>query len=341
MTSALFPVGKHSRLSTTTIHKACYVPSLLSDLVCAASDAKDALRLFLSLNTDDHGDVSSAGYMAFDAHVGDTSCQLRASMFMMVWHHLRNEVAGTLFRTKVSLLIQQLEDLIEAARSTCRRLTRGRETFQSVGLSKAGESRQTLLEKLGWMEPTVDIKKTPRPYATETETTHDMLNRCDSCSTNLERFGQQSDLQASWRFRFKSVDVWVSADPGHTAVFYPSKDNRQGKKVTPGSPETWDMSNFSQVIRLVIYSYALSKYKRFCRRSHIIGAELDPKLPLAVRDCLISEEYCRQNPRYLLMAGPKRVEQDFSSLQNWIGELSCSWLKMLAGRFGKDDKLQR
>lgn len=341
MTSALFPVGKHARLSTTTIHKACYVPSLLSDLICAASDAKDALKLFLSLYTDDHGDVSSPGYMAFDAHVGDTSCQLRASMFMMVWNHLRNEVAGTLFRTKVSLLIQQLHDLIDAARSTCRRLTRGRETLQSVGLNKAGESRQTLLEKLGWMEPMVDIKKSVRAYATGTESTHhDLLNKCDSCSIDVERFSQQSDVQASWKFRFNSVNVWVSADPDHTP-FYPLKDNRQEKTTTPGSPENWDMSNFSQVIRLIIFSYVLSKYKRFCRRSHIVGAELDSKIPLAVRDSLVAEDYCRQNPRYLLMAGPKRVEQDFSSLQNWIGELSCSWLKLLAGRYGKDDKLHR
>ncbi|EFW16226.1 hypothetical protein D8B26_006076 [Coccidioides posadasii str. Silveira] len=331
MATALFPVGKHSRLTTVTNHKACYVPSLLADMVCAASDARDALDLFLSLYNDDDGNVSTTGYMAFDAHVGDTSCQLRASMIMMLLQHLRKEPTNSLFRTMVSLLIGQLEDLIKMAKNTCRRLTKVGESPESLGLSKSGESRQSLLEKLGWQEPVMLGQDGFSSYIAE-------LSQVSRKPTPL--VGHESP-QISWQFRRHNVTIGVTISmPGQKCPPYRSKSRPIAEKMTPGSPENWDPSNFSQVVRLIVYSYMLSKYKRFCRRTHVVGAELNPKLPLSVRDRLVSQDHDTTNRRFLLLTGPKRFEQDFASMQNWVGELSCSWLKLLASRFG-DDKLPR
>ncbi|KAL1956724.1 hypothetical protein VTO42DRAFT_6874 [Malbranchea cinnamomea] len=277
-----------------------------------ASGARCALELFQSLYANDNGDVSSVGYMAFDAHVGDTSCQLRASMLMMLRNHLLKGDSARAFDTNISRVIQKLDDFIKIARTTCRKLTRKGESLEKVGLAKSGESRQTLLEKLGWIEP---------PGGTEKHRPHEEL-KVSAC----HRYPTEVRLVSP---------VYIQG-PGNV------KDNSVvTKETTSGSPESWNPASFPQAIRLIVFSYVLSKYKRFCRRSHIVRAELNPKLPLPVRDRLISEEYDLMNRNFLLMAGPKRFEQDIASMQNWLGELSSSRLKELASRFGTDGRLRK
>ncbi|KAK8093322.1 hypothetical protein PG997_000007 [Apiospora hydei] len=55
---------------------------LCADIVRTGSDAIDAFSIFHNLVVGaDQGD-DAPGYMAFDAHVGETGCHLRAGMFL-------------------------------------------------------------------------------------------------------------------------------------------------------------------------------------------------------------------------------------------------------------------
>jgi hypothetical protein len=54
------------RTGTCTL-KAGYIPSLLSDILCAASDSLDALELFSQLLQEKYALAYSVGYMEFDA----------------------------------------------------------------------------------------------------------------------------------------------------------------------------------------------------------------------------------------------------------------------------------
>jgi hypothetical protein len=108
-----------------------------------------------------------------------------------------------------------------------------------------------------------------------------------------------------------------------------------------GSIEEWDPDNFQQVIRLLVYSYVLSKYKTFVRRKHIIGAELDPEIPIQYAARLMESDYNSKNPVFPYWTQQKRVEHDFQCMQVWLSQLSCAWLRSLAHARERNDKLQR
>ncbi|KAJ5750842.1 hypothetical protein N7533_007870 [Penicillium manginii] len=270
MLTALFLAQNPPDTKYTCTLKAGYIPSLLSDVVCAASDSLDALELFSELLQENHASSSSTGYMAFDAHVGDTACQLRALMIMALRHHLLKDGRLARFQRHVASMIDALQNVIIRARDSCRMLTAKGSNFEKFGFNRAGESRCSLLMKLGWVEP-----------ISEHETR------------------------------------------------------------SSGSIEEWNPDNFQQVIRLLTYSYILSKYKTFVRRKHIIGAELDPEIPIQYAARLMESDYNSKNPVFPYWTQQKRVEHDFQCMQVWLSQLSCAWLQSLAHSRGQNDKLQR
>jgi hypothetical protein len=68
-------------------------------LVRGALDAIEALELFRGLLLGTNNDPQSVGFMAFDAHGGDTACHLRAGMLLEVFSVHRqlvlNQTIGT------------------------------------------------------------------------------------------------------------------------------------------------------------------------------------------------------------------------------------------------------
>lgn len=139
-----------------------FFAGLLCDFVCAATDAQDALETFLALHDDDGTDNLSVGWMAFDAHVGDTACQVRAAMFHNIRQHTMQIPRHSVFWTHFRTTIRQLGLLIIHAKELCQKLTIQKKDLRKLGLRPAGESRQSMLQKLGWHDP---VPKTAKSHA--------------------------------------------------------------------------------------------------------------------------------------------------------------------------------
>ncbi|KAJ5787473.1 hypothetical protein N7457_002463 [Penicillium paradoxum] len=258
MLTALFLVQVPPGTKHTSRLKGGYIPSLLCDIVLAGTDAVEALELFSRLLQEETAPSTSLGYMTFDAHVGDTACQLRACMLMSLRQHLLQTDSGERFQNHVSHVTDELRSLVTRARTMCRVLTAERFRFKNVGLHPTGISRCGLLEKLGWKEPGLE-----------------------------------------------------------------------GQTKFVGAENEWNPDNLLQVTRLLIYCHVLSKYKRFQRRQHIIGAELDFSLPIQRAAQLMGSDYNLNNKDFWHWTQPKRVEHDFTCMQIWISQMSCAWLKSL------------
>ncbi|KAE8153682.1 hypothetical protein BDV25DRAFT_148942 [Aspergillus avenaceus] len=267
MLTALFVAQNPPDSKYTCVLKGGYVPSLLGDIVCAASDSLEALELFSQLLREQSSVATSIGYMAYDAHVGDTACQLRACMIMMLRHDLLRSGETEHVHHHFACLADALRSLIAKAREICRILTERGSNFKAVGLHRAGESRQSLLQKLGWIEPAME------------------------------------------------------------------------GEIDAGSVRIWNPRNLNQVTRLLIYSYACSKYKRFQRRKHIIGAELDLQLPIQRAARLIEPDFNSENHHFRHWTQQKRAEHDFGCMQIWLSQLSCSWLRSLTPMSNYEDRL--
>ncbi|KAI4861028.1 hypothetical protein F4820DRAFT_465099 [Hypoxylon rubiginosum] len=101
---------------------------LLEDFVRGSIDSINALNLFHDLVTEQHNSPDSAGFLAFDPHVGDTGCQLRVRMFLEVFDkfklmHRNSPENWEKVVTSLNTTILRLEALVRKARKTYFELT--------------------------------------------------------------------------------------------------------------------------------------------------------------------------------------------------------------------------
>ncbi|CAI7676488.1 unnamed protein product [Penicillium manginii] len=85
----------------------------------------------------------------------------------------------------------------------------------------------------------------------------------------------------------------------------------------------------SHLIRFIIYSYVLSKYKRFIMTKSGLGCRLDPKLACEEGLRLIKPYWNIQNKDYR-DATPKPIVEEFNALQAWLSQFGCTWLRSLS-----------
>ncbi|RMD43142.1 hypothetical protein DV735_g2017, partial [Chaetothyriales sp. CBS 134920] len=238
-----------------------------------------ALELFSYLCHSDDGSSSTPGFMAFDAHVGDTCCHVRAVMFWRLRSFITNQdnESSAAMWHGIDLAIIKLSVLVKRAKQLCHDLTVKRRSFAAVGLSPADQSRKDMLEKLGWYDSTWDIPALPG------------------------------------RGPFDKDKVSLAMDD----LISPHKSE---------AVATWDPSNIGTVIRLIVYSYRLSKYKVFCHLDNSVGARLDPSASLDATNQLMDGFWNRSCPNFSSWKSTKRATHDFNAMQNWLAELSCSWM---------------
>lgn len=314
MSHLFFPTQGQFKKPYNVRHKPTEMPRQLSYIIRGGTDAIEALETFLELlfespATEHPALLSRPGYLAFDAHVGDTACQLRACMLLEVTKLLRSPEA---------------HDTVEAIRHTVNNLNRVLENAQrlidgllqldwikirnggleALSIPQSGLSTDELLTKLGW-------------YGTQ----HRSF-RYDSCNASSNESLLSQDTPVSTR----------AGQPGSIATSSsrstPDRDSDTSHDHDGTGGMQWDPLDSRQTVRLVTYSYVLSKYKQLTSFGGVYRATLKPELAVELGQKLVQREFGRQFVR----PNKRAIGEEFTYLQRYISELSCSWLESQAHR---------
>jgi hypothetical protein len=95
------------------------------------------------------------------------------------------------------------------------------------------------------------------------------------------------------------------------------------------SAESLFLSEPSLLVRFVVYSYVLSKYKQFIMTENGLGCRLQPQIACEEGLRLIKPFWNRQNKDYR-QPTQKAIKNEFHALQAWLSQLGCVWLKSLS-----------
>lgn len=90
--------------------------TMYTDIVRASSDAIDALSLFRRLILDEDTSLASVGFSAYNAHVGDISCQLRACMLLDLTKKYNEWASSSRLPSWLDRYIKNLENVRDKAR---------------------------------------------------------------------------------------------------------------------------------------------------------------------------------------------------------------------------------
>jgi hypothetical protein len=172
-------------------------PALLADIVRGATDSIDALVLFRSLVTGHSNGPDTLGFMAFDAHVGETGCHLRAGMVNDLFTTYRclfqsSPGAWQVVETWLDETIARLEAVITQSRAACVKLTKDKVKPSVLGFNQKQETPRKVLVELGWSEPEQIFS-----FATKTETFEPLTSA--SSSTTLQIDNSTDQDRTSWQ----------------------------------------------------------------------------------------------------------------------------------------------
>ncbi|KAJ4370064.1 hypothetical protein N0V86_008799 [Didymella sp. IMI 355093] len=307
MSHLLLPIdGPFVKISNLR-HKPTELPRQLFYIIRGGTDAVESLELLLELcsespNAKDTTTLDSSGYLAFDAHVGDTACQLRACMLLEVTKLLRRPELYTVVDTIRSTLCD-LKKVTEAAKRLLvglleldwNRIRAG--GLVALKVPKAGMTVSELLVTLGWS----GVRRGRFLYNSRSASSSESLASHDSPSSKTSSV-YDSDMSSS-----------NSPTPGPGSGI---SDNEEINGVH------WDPLDKQQVVRFVVYSYVLSKYKQLTSVGGVYRATLKPDLAFETGQKLVQQEFGRQFVR----PNKRAVGEEFTDLQRYISELSCAWL---------------
>lgn len=305
MTDLLFPAFE-PRLRSQ--RKPLYA-ALLTDIARAASDAFDALSSFRGLLHGSPPETGSPGLMAFDAHVGDTGCHLRAGMFLEAYTLHRNMAVSSrtgepLTPTWIEENLRRLEKTRQTAQNICAALTKDSVRPQTVGLSGKDLPVPKALRAVGWEECVVAGRST-------------MLYESRShYPFQEESVDKESDGGSSKDSDTGSHDDWSTSSTDETSSSLRTR---------------WDLHDSRVLIRLIVYSYVLSKYKVFSCTNKEVMARLHPEAAAEMGHTLMSGFWNFEHNDYR-PARVERMSQEFRALQTWMSDLSCAWLHTVAER---------
>ncbi|KAK7413975.1 hypothetical protein QQX98_007158 [Neonectria punicea] len=283
-------------------------PALLGDIVRGSRDSIDALRLFQKLLRGNETSSSSIGFMAFDAHGGDTGCHLRAGMFLETFKVYRDMFlldsdGWQDFERSVENLAQRLQEVSARAQEACARLTKEKVKPGKIGFHANQETPRNLLVKLGW---TGQVQRSV-PW-----------NHANAVGLNPENSKSLASGLSSETSSFSDKNSSSSSDED------PKEDVR-------AQNPTWNVLHFSTFARFVIYSFILSRHKSFSYHKEILIGRLDlPEVDKVTKE-LMKPYWDTQYSAYK-HPGPKRLDREFSDIQSWLSKLSCEWLSSLVDR---------
>ncbi|KAF2680075.1 hypothetical protein K458DRAFT_445516 [Lentithecium fluviatile CBS 122367] len=289
MTTLLFPTSDHPAGAR---RKPDYAP-FMSDIARAASDAADALSLFANLVEGTAGGPDSVGFMAFDAHGGDTGCQLRAGMMQEVfflYRHMFEHIpdAWKTIRSWIDESTAKLRLVHGNAKHACMKLVRDKVHPNKLGLATTEDIPENMLRILG---------------------AH--LSRYLPTTGTIKIDGRRSPSVASME----------SGNPSSA-----STTNAELDAVSLAT--TWDPLSIHTLARFIIFCYVLSKYKVFATLNGNVGARLAPD-DAAEASYKFIRPYTDKKKR---PGKPQRTLRELAELQTWLTGLSCAWQRSLAHR---------
>ncbi|GJN78285.1 hypothetical protein PLIIFM63780_001778 [Purpureocillium lilacinum] len=100
-------------------------------------------------------------------------------------------------------------------------------------------------------------------------------------------------------------------------------------------PPAWNLRDTDILVRFIVYSYVLSKYKAFSIHDGGVACRLRPELACKHGRHLIEKFWDSTNREYK-EAKPSPVVLEFAALQTWMSELSCAWVRRLSTRVSTD-----
>lgn len=334
MSTFIFPAGKHSRKTLTSRIKPTLIPKHLFHLIRGATDAVEALELFAKLlrelEPDNSAELqSSPGFLAFDAHVGDTACQLRACMLLEIVNRYRQLCPKAIELQRIKVCIDRLKEVVNNSQSFCQDLLSLKwhvapiEALDSLGMSKHGMTMEEILRKIGWTDVTASspLQEYPSPLTLGSNT-----SSVSSRSSSQNRLSEQSTDTSS-----SSAN---SASGQYICMSVSEKGNVQ-LSFSDATSNYWEPWDWHQVVHFLVYSYTLSKYKRFVIRAQVYGANIDPEQAFRASNGLTNGNFDHpyQKPN------KRQIEEEFRVLQSYISDLSCSWLSSVARMFCPDRHL--
>lgn len=320
MADILFPALEHRFKFQRRIVYATF----LTDVVRSSSDAIDALSLFRNLLYGDQKGPDSIGYMAFDPHGGETGCHIRAGMVLEVFRVHRQLAFDNNNRPLtpkwIDQTIETLQETRERAKELCGRLTVQRITASKLGLSDKEDTPSHILDLVGWKEPVFD-RISGSLYESPSEPTgsvsSSMLTQA-LASLNFEQgIPKVLDQDAT------SSSATAPQTPCSTATSFDD--------VLSPVQTRWDLHDGDIMLRFVVYSYILSKYKMFfCLKSNV-GARLFPEAAVKYQYELMTGHWNYDNVEFR-KAKLDRNGAELRALQSWMSDLSCAWLQSCAER---------
>lgn len=305
MSNVLFSINSDVSKSSTVKHKPTELPRQLFHIIRGATDAFEALSLFLQLSIEPfvHQDqelCSNLGYQSFDAHVGDTACQLRACMLMDLSMHLKKTVASSTIGT-ITSIIADLEELLQGSRRLMTALleldwTKIRAgALDQLGIPKDGLTTEELLVKLGWPKQSAFMYYDHSDSFQALFTSRAALPSTTSSSSDLS---ETDTTPAS--------SICESETP-------PLVDSLR---------HCWDLSDSGMVVKFLVSSYVLSKYKQLTTVNGVYQASLKPELAFQFSQSLVAQEFGRQFVR----PNKRTNREELLSLQRYVSDLSCAWI---------------
>lgn len=305
MTDLLFPTFE-ARLKCQ--RRAQYA-AFLTDIVRAAGDGIEALSIFRSILYDGPS-ASNHTLLAFDAHVGDTGCHLRAGMLFEAYN-LHNSMAKDPLTGQpldpiwINETIGRLQKTQSKAQRVCLALTRDNARPQTLGFGGKELVITSGLRALEWEE--ADLSKDP-------------FRQYEYCQKFIRKDFECLSLGDITPISSASSDTSRPATPSSADSELPSPFKTK-----------WDLYDNRILLRLIIYSFVLSKYKTFSSMKHTVGARLCPEAAAEQGHSLMKNFWNLKNSNYP-KTRPDRISQELRVLQGWISDLSCSWLHSIAMR---------
>lgn len=311
---------------------------LLTDVARSASDAIDALELFrtLLLGADSHPD--SLGFMAFDAHGGDTACHLRAGMLLEVFSaHRQMIVNSATGKPKIPVWIDRhvelLKNTTQRAKELCAALTKDRVHPTKLGIGAKEDTAEHILGVLGWEEPV--FGQSPESIYCEEE-----RGTADTEEPVEREIRDEHSFPARYKWNAELSSYSSPRSPSSATTASSASSASSEPDILSPLRTQWDLLDTKSVVRFLVFSYILSKYKTFFCMKDIVGARLYPEGAFTYGYALMAEYWDFKNVEYK-KAKLERVSLEFRALQTWLSDYSCAWLQSLAMRFSPAGNMSR
>lgn len=326
----------------------CY-GTVLTDIVRASSDAIDALTIYRRLIFANDAYVDNAGFTAFDAHVGDTSCQLRAGMLLDLTKKHRHWALSSSDKETSWLdkYIERLTSVRDGARKMLAKLTIERVHPEKLGIGPKKDNPDGLLRRLGWDEQEIlssittlyPISQAKMPRAHE-----GCLNGWDLTEGQQGQQVTKCPENALWQIHNDPavLSSSIAHQEDRTVVIVDDIDVRPRAETASPSCESTASSNEGvdgiewnplcawTMVRFLTYCFVLSKYKGFRRFQHVVGARIDPQAAIQAGDEMVRDVWDYSLRDYKYSKATRRIELEFGLLQSWVSKLSSAWLYDIA-----------